>query len=76
MHTFYGRYETKQGQTNEVSSVMTGSLGLSIQDDSLSNGNLVGESAVRGPSWAKMPLLTISMLGLQIVWSMEMAWGQ
>ena len=29
-----------------------------------------------GSSWAKMPLLTIGLLGAQIVWSTEMGYGE
>jgi solute carrier family 45 protein 1/2/4 len=56
---------------------MTGSFGLQVGD---SNGELrgsvwAGRARVRGPQWAQLPLLTIGMLGLQIVWSVEMAYG-
>lgn len=56
---------------------MTGSFALPIGDP---NGELkgsvwAGRARVRGPRWAQLPLLTIGMLGLQIVWSVEMAYG-
>lgn len=35
----------------------------------------VGTPGVKGPSWAKLPLLTVGMLGTQVVWSIEMAYG-
>lgn len=54
---------------------MTGFTGLAVNDHD-ENKKLVGEVRVKGPRWAKMPLLTVSMLGIQIVWSMEMAWGE
>lgn len=34
-----------------------------------------GSAGVKGPSWARLPLLTVGMLGLQIVWSVEMGYG-
>lgn len=35
----------------------------------------VGKAGVRGPRWARMPLLTAGMLGIQCVWSIEMGYG-
>jgi solute carrier family 45 protein 1/2/4 len=35
----------------------------------------VGAAAVKGPKWGKLPLLTIGMLGIQCVWSIEMGYG-
>lgn len=35
-----------------------------------------GTARVKGPACARMPLLTIGMLGLQIVWSVEMGYGE
>lgn len=34
-----------------------------------------GRKGVRGPSWLRMPLLTIGLLGTQIVWSTEMGYA-
>ncbi|KAF8341220.1 uncharacterized protein EI90DRAFT_2965491 [Cantharellus anzutake] len=34
-----------------------------------------GVPNVKGPVWAKMPLLTVTMLGMQIVWSVEMGYA-
>lgn len=31
---------------------------------------------VSGPKWLEMPILTVGMLGLQIVWSVEMSYGE
>ncbi|KAG8716671.1 hypothetical protein FRC09_015412 [Ceratobasidium sp. 395] len=57
---------------------MTGSFALPVGD---SNGELKGSvwsgrARVKGPQWAQLPLLTVGMLGLQIVWSVEMAYVQ
>ncbi|KAL7422583.1 hypothetical protein Q5752_003231 [Cryptotrichosporon argae] len=35
----------------------------------------VGTPAIKGPRWAKVPLLTIGMLGIQCVWSIEMGYA-
>ncbi|WWC90419.1 uncharacterized protein L201_005354 [Kwoniella dendrophila CBS 6074] len=35
----------------------------------------VGTAQVKGPKWAKMPLLTVGMLGIQCVWSIEMGYA-
>lgn len=36
----------------------------------------VGTPSVKGPDWAKLPLLTVGMLGTQVVWSVEMSYGE
>lgn len=36
----------------------------------------VGTPGVKGPPWAKLPLLTVGMLGTQVVWSVEMGYGE
>lgn len=35
----------------------------------------MGTPSVKGPKWAKLPLLTVGMLGTQVVWSIEMGYG-
>ncbi|ODN77750.1 hypothetical protein L202_04886, partial [Cryptococcus amylolentus CBS 6039] len=35
----------------------------------------VGTAAVKGPRWARLPLLTVGMLGIQCVWSIEMGYA-
>jgi len=35
----------------------------------------LGYSKVKGPGWLKMPILTVGMLGLQIIWSVEMSYA-
>ncbi|KAG8713879.1 hypothetical protein FRC11_010655 [Ceratobasidium sp. 423] len=56
---------------------MTGSFGLPTEDSSGEPKGSVwaGRARVRGPRWAQLPFLTIGMLGLQIVWSVEMAYA-
>ncbi|KAG8959256.1 hypothetical protein FRC03_008241 [Tulasnella sp. 419] len=40
-----------------------------------SDGTLTGVARIKGPKWAQMPLVTICMLGIQIVWSVEMGYA-
>jgi solute carrier family 45 protein 1/2/4 len=35
----------------------------------------VGTPSVKGPKWARTPLLTVGMMGIQCVWSIENAYG-
>lgn len=35
-----------------------------------------GTAGVRGPRWARLPLLSLGTLGMQILWSVEMGYGQ
>ncbi|WWD19321.1 hypothetical protein CI109_103779 [Kwoniella shandongensis] len=35
----------------------------------------IGTAGVKGPRWARMPLLTVGMLGIQCVWSIEMGYA-
>ncbi|KAG8924819.1 hypothetical protein FRC01_011008, partial [Tulasnella sp. 417] len=53
---------------------MAGFSGLPSSSSSSSNATWSGVARVKGPRWARMPLLTIGMLGLQIVWSVEMGY--
>lgn len=34
-----------------------------------------GEPNIRGPTWLHSPLITLSLFGLQLVWSIEMAYA-
>ncbi|CAE6481249.1 unnamed protein product [Rhizoctonia solani] len=56
---------------------MAGSFGLPVGDSSGEPKGSVwaGHARVRGPKWAQLPFLTVGMLGLQIVWSVEMAYA-
>ncbi|KAJ3994904.1 hypothetical protein F5050DRAFT_1695310 [Lentinula boryana] len=57
---------------------MTGG-GFSVLDTgptSINDGNqFSGVSYIRGPPWLHMPALTIGLLGISIVWSVEMAYA-
>ncbi|BEJ17284.1 hypothetical protein CspHIS471_0606850 [Cutaneotrichosporon sp. HIS471] len=35
----------------------------------------VGTPGVKGPAWARLPLLTVGVLGTQVVWSIEMGYA-
>ncbi|OCF35755.1 solute carrier family 45, member 1/2/4 [Kwoniella heveanensis BCC8398] len=35
----------------------------------------IGTASVKGPKWARLPLLTVGMLGIQCVWSIEMGYA-
>ncbi|WRT68682.1 uncharacterized protein IL334_005661 [Kwoniella shivajii] len=35
----------------------------------------IGTAHVKGPKWARLPLLTVGMLGIQCVWSIEMGYA-
>lgn len=44
-------------------------------DTAASDVHYRGYARVRGPGWAKFPLITIGLLGVQIFWSVEMSYG-
>ncbi|KAG8860488.1 hypothetical protein FRC20_011607, partial [Serendipita sp. 405] len=59
---------------------MVGFGGIPTRNDDDENNEMDahrwrGRKGVRGPSWLKMPLLTIGLLGTQIVWSTEMGYA-
>ena len=56
---------------------MTGFSALPIaeegaQDDTV---QLVGTSKILGPRWLQLPVLTVGLLGVQMLWSVEMSYG-
>ncbi|KAJ7253172.1 major facilitator superfamily domain-containing protein [Mycena rebaudengoi] len=54
---------------------MTGGFGsLPLAESYVANEG-VGESRVLGPKWARMPILTVGLLGVQILWSVEMSYA-
>lgn len=44
-------------------------------DTAASDVHYRGYARVRGPGWAKFPLITIGLLGVQIFWSVEMSYA-
>nr|GAT45812.1 MFS general substrate transporter [Mycena chlorophos] len=56
--------------------LMTGGLGPSLGPSvPFDPTNWAGEARVRGPKWANLVVLTIPLLGVQIFWSVEMAFA-
>jgi len=57
---------------------MTGFSALQIADESTLEDSTqwAGVSKVLGPSWARLPTLTIGLMGVQVMWSIEMAYGE
>jgi solute carrier family 45 protein 1/2/4 len=57
---------------------MTGFGALSIADEAVPEGSAqwAGVAKVLGPPWARLPTLTIGLVGVQVMWSIEMAYGE
>ena len=57
---------------------MTGFGALSMADEEASEGSTqwAGIAKVLGPRWARMPTLTVGLAGVQVMWSVEMAYGE
>jgi hypothetical protein len=57
---------------------MTGFGALSMADEAASEGSAqwAGVAKVLGPRWARLPALTVGLVGAQVLWSIEMAYGE
>ena len=57
---------------------MTGFSALSMADEAASEGSTqwAGVAKVLGPPWARFPVLAVGFMGMQVVWSVEMAYGK
>jgi hypothetical protein len=57
---------------------MTGFSALPTADEAASEGSAqwAGVSKVLGPPWARFPTITIGFVGVQVLWSIEMAYGE
>ena len=55
---------------------MTGFSSLPSTSHASEDVHFTGAAAILGPAWAKLPLLTINMLGVQILWSLEFSYGE
>lgn len=57
---------------------MTGSNALPIADEAAEDGSAqwAGVAKVLGPPWARFPIVTIGILGVQMMWSIELAYGE
>ncbi|THV02069.1 hypothetical protein K435DRAFT_963326 [Dendrothele bispora CBS 962.96] len=52
-----------------------GGFSLVDRNDSTSAGQFAGSAYIRGPSFLHLPILTVSLLGVQIFWSVEMSYA-
>ncbi|KAH8102283.1 MFS general substrate transporter [Cristinia sonorae] len=57
---------------------MTGFAALPIAEDGgeQDESHLAGEAKILGPKWLQLPALTVGLLGVQVLWSVEMSYGQ
>jgi solute carrier family 45, member 1/2/4 len=57
---------------------MTGFSALPTADEAASEGSAqwAGVAKVRGPPWARFPAITVGLVGVQVMWSIEMAYGE
>ncbi|KAI3607991.1 sucrose transporter [Moniliophthora roreri] len=49
--------------------------GLAVSGSGVERRKFAGISFIRGPKWLHLPFLTISLLGVQIFWSIEMSYA-
>ena len=56
---------------------MTGASGLPVGED-VDDGEKEwsGVPRIVTPRWARLPALTIGLLGVQVLWSVEMSYGE
>lgn len=54
---------------------MTGFASLPVAESGPSNVHLSGTSKILGPVWLHMPALTVGLLGVQVLWSVEMSYA-
>lgn len=59
---------------------MTGFSALPLAEEGpdsyVDESQWAGSSRILGPRWSHLPSLTISLLGVQIFWSVEMSYGK
>jgi len=57
---------------------MTGLSALPTADEAASEGSAqwAGVAKVLGPAWARFPAITVGLVGVQVMWSIEMAYGE
>jgi solute carrier family 45 protein 1/2/4 len=58
---------------------MTGFAALSVAEEGPSDhddSSWTGVSRILGPRWARFPIITVSFLGAQLLWSVEMSYGE
>ena len=55
---------------------MTGGFAaLPIEDEGEEEVRWSGVSRILGPRWVQLPVLTVDLLGVQVLWSVEMSQG-
>ncbi|KAF7978571.1 hypothetical protein HWV62_45505 [Athelia sp. TMB] len=54
---------------------MTGFASLPLAESGPPAAHLAGVSKIRGPAWLRMPALTVGLLGVQVLWSVEMSYA-
>ncbi|KAJ7732470.1 major facilitator superfamily domain-containing protein [Mycena maculata] len=54
---------------------MTGAFGLPLAESHARHDDTRSSSYIRGPRWTHLPTLTIGLLGVQILWSVEMSYA-
>ena len=56
---------------------MTGFSALPLAEDGGEHdeSHLAGEAKILGPKWLQLPALTVGLLGVQVLWSIEMSYG-
>ncbi|EIW74070.1 MFS general substrate transporter [Coniophora puteana RWD-64-598 SS2] len=55
---------------------MTGGFGpLVTEDGGADDARWIGQPRIIGPSWSRLPAITIGLLGVQLSWSVEMSYA-
>ena len=56
---------------------MTGFAALPVAEEEGQDENvqLVGTSKILGTRWLQLPTITVGLLGVQMLWSIEMSYG-
>ena len=67
-----------EARDSRCASFMTGFSSLPISEDPAGNSNAqwAGVSKILGPRWSQLPALTVGLIGVQVVWSVEMSYGE
>lgn len=56
---------------------MTGFAALPVsEEDTSDTSQWAGVAKILGPRWAQLPALTVGLLGVQVMWSVEMSYGE
>lgn len=54
---------------------MTGFGGLPVAETNDEAAQWAGTARILGPKWFQLPALTVGLLGVQVLWSVEMSQG-